>query len=287
MKNLLKLGLAAVSLAALMVAAPLQAGAQQLDFAIKIGGSDLGGVVKSAKGPAADVWVIAETTDLPTKFAKMVVTDDNGRYVLPELPKANYKVWVRGYGLVDSAKVDATPGRVLDLMAVVAPDEKSAADYYPAIYWFAMLGIPKASEFPGTGAQGNGMSTGVKDQGQWLDVIKTDGCYTCHQIGNKATRDIEPMFKAEYKTSAEAWERRIQSGQAMEFMTRMISKIDPSGLSSILPTGLTVSRRVSFPLTSRNVRRGWSATWSSACGTGHVPIPICMIRSPPTSATLR
>ena len=227
MKNRLKLGLAAVSLAALMVAAPIHAGAQQLDPAIKIGAADLGGVVKSAKGPEAGVWVIAETSDLPTKFAKMVVTDDKGRYVLPELPKANYKVWVRGYGLIDSAKVDAAPGKVLDLTAVLAPDEKSAADYYPAIFWFAMLGIPKASEFPGTGPQGNGMSTGVKDQGQWLDVIKTDGCYTCHQIGNKATRDIEPMFKAEYKTSAEAWERRIQSGQAMEFMTRMISKIDP------------------------------------------------------------
>ena len=89
-----------------MVAAPLRVGAQQADPAIKIGGEDLGGVVKSAKGPEAGVWVIAETTDLPTKFAKMVVTDDKGRYVLPELPKANYKVWVRGYGLMSIASID-------------------------------------------------------------------------------------------------------------------------------------------------------------------------------------
>jgi len=226
MRNPLKRALATVSLTALLIAAPLQASAQHADPAIKIGASDLGGFVKSAKGPEAGVWVIAETTDLPTKFAKMVVTDDKGRYVLPELPKANYKVWVRGYGLIDSVKVVTAPGKALDLTAVIAPDEKSAADYYPAIYWFSMLGIPKANEFPGTGPQGNGMSTGVKDQGQWLDVIKTDGCYTCHQLGNKATREIEPVFKAEYKTSADAWERRIQSGQAMEFMTRMASRID-------------------------------------------------------------
>ena len=50
------------------------------------------------------MWVIAETTELPTKFVKIVVTDDRGRYVTPELPKATYDVWVRGYGLVDSPK---------------------------------------------------------------------------------------------------------------------------------------------------------------------------------------
>src|SRR5262249_25361416 len=49
--------------------------------------SDLGGVVTSPSGPEAGVWVIAETRDLPTKLVKIVVTDDRGRYVLPELPK--------------------------------------------------------------------------------------------------------------------------------------------------------------------------------------------------------
>ena len=69
----------------------------------------IGGVVTGPNGPEAGVWVIAETTDLPTKFAKIVVTDDQGRYLIPELPKAKYKVWVRGYGLVDSPKVDGEP----------------------------------------------------------------------------------------------------------------------------------------------------------------------------------
>src|SRR5438045_3905542 len=115
---------------------------------IVIGDTDLGGVVRGPSGPEAGVWVIAETTDLPTKFAKMVVTDDQGRYVLPALPKAKYQVWVRGYGLVDSAKVDGEPGRLLDLKATAAPNAAAAAQYYPAIYWWSLLRIPERNEFP-------------------------------------------------------------------------------------------------------------------------------------------
>src|SRR5262245_15509051 len=100
---------------------------------INIGASDIGGVVTGKNGPEAGVWVIAETTELPTKFAKMVVTDDQGRYVLPELPRANYLLWVRGYGLVDSPKVKVTPGRTVNLQAVIAPNDAAAAEYYPAI----------------------------------------------------------------------------------------------------------------------------------------------------------
>src|SRR5687767_15936845 len=95
---------------------------------------DIGGVVTSTKGPEAGVWVIAETTDLPTKYAKMVVTDERGRYVVPGLPKATYSVWVRGYGLVDSPKVRSEPGKLLNLTAVPAPNQAAAAQHYPAIY---------------------------------------------------------------------------------------------------------------------------------------------------------
>src|SRR6185503_14820448 len=123
---------------------------------IKIDADDLGGVVTSAKGPEAGVWVIAETKDLQTGFRKIVVTDDRGRYVVPDLPKANYSVWVRGYGLVDSPKVQASPGNILNLTAVIAPDARAAAQYYPGNYWLALYEMPKASEFPGTGPQGNG-----------------------------------------------------------------------------------------------------------------------------------
>ncbi len=108
----------ALAIAVLLGASQAPLSAQQNPGeAIRIGAGDLGGVVTSAKGPEAGVWVIAETTDLPTKFAKIVVTDDRGRYVMPDLPKANYSVWVRGYGLVDSPKVQTAPGKILNLKA--------------------------------------------------------------------------------------------------------------------------------------------------------------------------
>ena len=88
---------------------PRRLSAQQA--AVAAGDTDLGGQVTSANEPEAGIWVIAETTDLPTKLAKIVVTDDRGRYLVPGLPKANCSMWARGYGLIDSAKVPATPGR--------------------------------------------------------------------------------------------------------------------------------------------------------------------------------
>lgn len=97
--------LSATVLAGSLALLPLAARAQTSPpptAAPAIGATDIGGVVASAQGPEVGVWVIAETTDLPTKFAKIVVTDDAGRYVIPGLPAAKYKVWVRGYGLVDS-----------------------------------------------------------------------------------------------------------------------------------------------------------------------------------------
>src|SRR5262245_42065424 len=89
--------------------------------AVAIDPDDIGRVVTSAKGPEAGVWVIAETTTLPTKLARMVVTDDQGRYVVPDLPRGDYQVWVRGYGLVDSPRQPGKPGQRLNLTAQVAP----------------------------------------------------------------------------------------------------------------------------------------------------------------------
>src|SRR5882724_2904634 len=174
-------GVVAVGIAVLLAAGRVGSGAQHdIDPAIRIGPSDLGGVVTGASGPEAGVWVIAETTDLPTRFARIVVTDDRGRYVMPDLPKAGYSVWVRGYGLVDSPKVRATPGKRLDLSAVMAPSAAAAAEYYPAIYWYSLLKIPAKSEFPGTGIDGNGIDPGMKTQTHWLNTVKTNGCMSCH-----------------------------------------------------------------------------------------------------------
>src|SRR5262249_31097535 len=149
-RSALYISAAAIAVLALVSAPPARVEAQQ-SRAVTVGDSDLGGVVTSANGPEAGVWVIAETNDLPTKFVKIVVTDDQGRYVLPEMPKANYDVWVRGYGLVDSPRVKAAPGRTLNLTAVVAPNAAAAAEVYPAQYWYSMLHIPDKSMFPGTG----------------------------------------------------------------------------------------------------------------------------------------
>jgi hypothetical protein len=135
-------------------------------LAQKVGASDIGGVVSGPKGPEAGVWVIAETGDLPTKYAKVVVTDEAGRYLIPELPKANYSVWVRGYGLVDSPKVKAAPGKPLNLKAVAAKTEKEAAEYYPGMYWYSLLNVPARDQFPGTGEKGNGISSNIKTQEQ-------------------------------------------------------------------------------------------------------------------------
>jgi hypothetical protein len=180
---------------------------------IPVDRDDLAGVVSSTKGPEAGVWVIAETTDLPTKFVKIVVTDDRGRYLLPDLPDAGYQVWVRGYGLVDSAKVSAKPGKQLDLTAVIAPDARAAAQYYPAGYWLSLMRVPAANEFPGTGPSGNGISPDLKSQAEWIRLVKSGGCTACHQLGTKGTR-VLPAALGTFPTSTAAWERRLQSGQA-------------------------------------------------------------------------
>src|ERR1700686_3580873 len=146
-KRSLYLGVAAFAIVAFFAASPARLHAQQA-APVSIGDTDLGGVVRGPNGPEAGVWVIAETNDLPTKMVKIVVTDDHGRYVLPDLPKANYTVWVRGYGLIDSPKVMTAPGKIVNLTAVPAPSEVAAAEYYPPVYWLSMAKMPDASEFP-------------------------------------------------------------------------------------------------------------------------------------------
>jgi len=182
--------------------------------AVAIDNDDIGGVVTGPRGPEAGVWVIAETRETPTRLIKIAVTDDRGRYVIPDLPKATYDVWARGYGLVDSTKVKAAPGKAVNLTAAAAPGTRAAAEYYPAQYWFSLLQVPPPRDFPGTGATGNGISESIRSQGEWIrNVVNTDGCTGCHQLGNRATREI-PEALGSFPNSIAAWDRRIQSGQA-------------------------------------------------------------------------
>jgi hypothetical protein len=204
----------AAAFALALNAAPLHGTAvQQPSATVAVDADDLGGVVTGPKGPEAGVWVIAETRDLPTKFVKIVVTDDRGRYLIPDLPKANYDVWVRGYGLVDSAKVKAAPGKTMNLTAVVAPNPRAAADYYPAGFWFSLIRVPEKSDFPGNAPGGNGISPNIKSQADWIQRLKSGGCTACHQLGTKGTREV-PKELGTFHSGAEAWDRRIQSGQA-------------------------------------------------------------------------
>jgi hypothetical protein len=215
-------GAAIVGVSLLVAHGQAQGGGQA---AVSMDTDDIGGVVTGPKGPEAGVWVIAETTELQTPLRKIVVTDDRGRYLVPDLPKATYDVWVRGYGLVDSPKSKAAPGKQVNLSAVQAPTAKAAADYYPALYWLALLKVPPKSDFPGTGPSGNGIAPSMKSQGEWIrNVVNTDGCTGCHQMGNKATREI-PASLGTFKNGHEAWDRRVQSGQAGGAMSARFTQV--------------------------------------------------------------
>ena len=194
----------------------------------------------------------------------------------PDLPPATYDVWVRGYGLVDSEKVQAEPGAMLDLTAVPAPDARAAAQYYPAQHWFSLLRVPGPDHFPGTGADGNGISPAIASQGAWISgVVNTDGCTGCHQLGNKATREIPAAF-ADFESHADAWDRRIQSGQAgINMGPAARPGRPPAGAGDVRRLGPSASPPASTPRRPRPGRRASSATWSSACGTGPSPRPTC------------
>ncbi len=206
-RRLLRPALMGVALTVVMVAFMVTGSAQQ--SALPDG--HISGVVNSSSGTEAGVWVIAETDELETKFAKIVVTDDDGRFVLPELPEATYDVWVRGYGLVDSEKIKLSPSiDDISLTAVIAPNEEAAAQYYPGNYWYSLIEPPPASEFPGTGPDGNGISPGLHSQAAWLDIMK-QGCQLCHQLGNTATRVVQ--HRDEFDSTVAAWDHRVQTGQ--------------------------------------------------------------------------
>src|SRR5256886_11810767 len=210
-----------VGLAANLPAWPLAA------QTVPIGAADIAGAVTGPNGPEAGVWVIAETHDLPTKFVRIVVTDDQGRYLIPDLPKATYAVWVRGYGLVDSPRTQATPGKPLNLTAVPAPNPRAAAEYYPAGYWFSLIRVPDKREFAAatsTGTDETHRAPAVKSQAEWLRIIKSGGCWACHQLGSKGTRAI-PNSLGTFPSSVAAWERRLQSGQAGAQMMGTLSQL--------------------------------------------------------------
>jgi|TARA_B100000315_G_scaffold216606_1_gene216594 hypothetical protein len=178
---------------------------------------DISGKVRSADGGEAGVWVIAETDDLKTSFRKIVVTDDDGKFLIPDLPDARYSVWVRGYGLLDSAKQAARPGRDLTYDMSLAETPREAAQIYPANYWFSLIDIPKSDAFPGTGADGNGIGPNMVNQALYINRLK-DGCQLCHQLGSKATRELSLPMRDAYGSTRTAWDNRVKLGYAGAWM---------------------------------------------------------------------
>lgn len=174
-------------------------------------GHDIRGKVKSSDGGEAGVWVIAETTDLKTTYRKIVVTDDKGRFLLPDLPDASYSVWARGYGLIDSDKQTLSPGSKTTIKVRLANTEKQAAQIYPGNYWYSLLEVPDDKEFPGTGAEGNGINEKMLNQALFVDRLK-DGCQLCHQMGNQATRELSLPMQDAFESTRVAWDHRVQMG---------------------------------------------------------------------------
>jgi hypothetical protein len=187
----------------------------------------ISGVVQGRDGPEAGVWVVAETDALQTGFAKIVVTDDNGRFVLPELPEASYDVWVRGYGLADSEPIHAERGTDLTLAAVYPDSPQEEASVYPGNYWYSLMEVPEADEFPGTGTEGNGINPSILTQASWIDDLK-QGCQLCHQLGNKATRDITHI-EGRFASTLEAWQHRTAFGQRGVQMNGVLAAMGERG----------------------------------------------------------
>ena len=141
---------------------------------------------EASRAPEAGVWVIAETRSLPTRFRRIVVTEDAGRFVVPDLPEGSYQVWVRGYGLRDSIAVEASRGDTLELVVSTAETPQDAAAIYPASYWLSLYRPPASDELPDE----------FDDRAQWIANMKL-GCMRCHQFGGK-------VFHAH--TRPESWE---------------------------------------------------------------------------------
>jgi hypothetical protein len=179
-----------------VVARPALAAPQGLP-GLKVDKTSIGGTVVNSSGgkPEAGVWVIAETKSLPTPFRKIVVTDDQGRFLVPDLPEGMYQVWVRGYGLKDSEPAKADRGKQVKLQVANAATPQEAAKIYPASYWTSLIQPPPASEIPAR----------YKSQDEWL-AAQRNGCNHCHELGMVATRRY---------TTVEEWDSVFHRAKSM------------------------------------------------------------------------
>lgn len=217
-------------LAAWCVVAGTTVGGQQNVPGLTIDSRSIGGTVVNSTGKGeAGVWVIAETKSLQTPFRKIVVTDDQGRYLVPDLPAATYELWVRGYGLKDSARVPGALGANVKLQVANAATPQEAAKIYPASYWTSMIKAPEMSELPAK----------FKSQDEWLATLR-NGCNHCHGLGMPQTRiyttakdwdamflraksmhrELDGMGKAVVEKMLADWGTRVAAGEVPQAPAR-------------------------------------------------------------------
>ncbi len=251
------------------------AGSRAADSEATIGADDIGGTVASARGAEAGVWVIAETQDFKTRFAKIVVTDEAGRYLIPELPPAKYSrlgARLRPRRLVQGRRT--LPASVSTWRRWSPRTRRRRPRFIPAAYWYAMMKIPEEAETAALPGGRNG----------YLMWMKNMGCVGCHQLGNLATRTI-PKSSGTFESSQEAWLRRLQSGQAGRQMINIVQG-DSRGHSDSLSRGLDRPHRRgrSFRRSRPPARVASSAMSSQPCATGRMARRICTICREPIGA---
>jgi streptogramin lyase len=202
--------------AVLLLFAGSVAGCARGATTVDVDQKSIGGVVLNGQKAEAGVWVVAETTGLPTHFSRIVVTDDSGRFLIPDLPAtASYDVWVRGYGLRDSQPVKTATGKQVTLQVDSARSPQEAAKIYPANYWLSLWEPPSADRLPLADAEGHIATANHADVDEetavgaraypgrehWVGHVKL-GCMLCHQLG----QDISRLFTRPEHWDA-VWER--------------------------------------------------------------------------------
>ena len=175
---------------------------------------------------------------------------------MPDLPQANYNVWVRGYGLVDSPKVQGDARQELNLTAVVAPNPHAAARILSGRLLVLADQVPAKSEFPGTGPTGNGIAANMKSQASGSRNFKIGRLHPCHQLGNKGTREI-PASARHVSLLGRRLGAPRQSGQAGAQMSNGLNSFGRAARARrCSPTGPTASP----PAKCRRRRRGRKAS---------------------------
>ena len=280
------LGVFAIFAAFFVVSGRVVVAGQAGGAAVAIDNDDIGGVVTGATGPEAGVWVIAETRTTADPL-------DQERGDRRSGPLRRPRSAVRGLRRMGSrlrarrlAESESDSGKIVNLKAVAAPDKKAAAQYYPAQYWFSLLQLPPKSDFPGTGDSGNGISPTIKSQGEWIrQIVNTDGCTGCHQLGGHGDAEIPKSILGELSD----YESRLGSAHSGGAGRRRHERTlhtggprarsgDVRGLDRSHRRRRAAGRDTGPSAGTRAERR------RSRCGTGRIPKSICMTRSRATSA---